>query len=197
MKTVAMVVLILLAGIIFTASSMAAEKILYSFDKGTDGWEIPEWALEKSDYVAQSVESSQDYANEGASSLKISADFPGKTWTAAIIEVAESFDLTPYGEISCDIYVPKDAPEGLKGKIILTVGENWKWAEMSRSVPLVPGQWTTISASLLPGSTNWQRTVVDDNFRKDIRKIDIRVESNKKPAYSGAVYIDSIKVAGR
>jgi hypothetical protein len=193
----ALVVLALAAGAALAASCMAAEKVLFSFEEDSQGWEVPEWALEKSDYVAKSVEISQDYAREGVSSLRIAADFPGRTWTAVVVEVAESFDLTQYSEISCDIYLPKEAPEGLKGKIILTVGENWKWAEMSRSVPLVPGQWTTISASILPGSTAWQKTVVDDNFRKDIRKIDIRVESNKRPAYTGPIYIDGIKATGR
>jgi hypothetical protein len=35
---------------------------------------------------------------------------------------------------------------------------------------------------------------VTEAFRQDIRKIDIRVESNNKPAYSGPFYIDNIRV---
>ena len=182
---------------LFATTGMAVEKVLYGFERDTEGWEIPEWTLEKQDHVAKSVVTSKDFANEGKSSLKVESNFPGKIWSASLVEISEAYDLTPYGTISCDIYLPKEAPEGLKGKIILTVGENWKFTEMSRSYPLAPGQWTTISADLLPGSTSWQKTVVDENFRKDIRKIGIRVESNKKPVYNGPVYIDDIKVVSK
>jgi len=184
--------------VLFAASGMAApEKVLYGFERDAEGWEIPEWALEKQDHVAKSVSMSKDFAKEGRASLKVESDFPGKIWSASLVETAESFDLTPYGTIACDIYLPKEAPEGLKAKIILTVGENWKFTEMSRAVPLMPGQWTTVTADLLPGSTSWQKTVVDENFRKDVRKIDIRVESNKKPVYNGPIYIDNIRVIGK
>jgi len=65
---------------------------------------------------------------------------------------------------------------------------------MARSVPLVPGQWTTVSANLSPGSEDWKKTTVDDAFRKDVRKVAIRVESNKKPVYTGPVYVDNIRL---
>ena len=190
--------ILVLAGLVsflIAAPCLAEDKVIFGFEKDVGGWEIPEWALEKQDYVAKYVETSKDVAKEGASSLKISSDFPGKIWTAATVEAAESFDFTPYSDISCDIYIPKEAPLGLKAKIIFTAGESWKWVEMSRSVLLVPGQWTTVSAKLTPGSTDWQRTIVDENFRKDMRKMDIRVESNKKPEYKGPIYIDNVKVS--
>lgn len=172
----------------------AEEKVLFGFEKDTQGWEIPEWAIEQEDYVAKSVEVSKDAAKEGKSSLKMTASFPGKMWTAALTEDFEYFDWTPYKSVSVDIYIPKEAPVGLKAKIILTVGENWKFTEMSRSIALVPGEWVTISANLLPGSEDWKRTVVDEQFRKDVRKISVRVESNRKPEYDGPIYIDNIKL---
>ena len=171
---------------------MAEEKVLFGFEKDTQGFDIPEWAMEQEDHVAKSVEVSKDVAKEGTQSLKVMTAFPGKVWTAALIEDFEYFDWTPYKVLSCDIYIPKEAPVGLKGKIVLTVGENWKFIEMARSIPLIPGQWNTVSASLVPGSEDWKKTVVDDNFRKDVRKFAIRVESNKKPEYSGPIYIDNI-----
>ena len=184
---------IALVGLIATGAR-AEEKVLFSFEKDPQGWEIPEWALEQQDHVAKSVEISKDVAKAGQNSLKVMANFPGKAWTAALVENFEYFDWTPYKEIDCDIYLPKEAPTGLKAKIIVTVGENWKFTEMSRSVPLTPGQWVTISANLLPGSEDWKKTVVDDEFRKDVRKIVIRVESNKQPVYNGPIYIDNIRV---
>lgn len=170
------------------------EKVIFGFEKDIQGWEIPEWALEQQDHVAKTIEISKDVAREGKQSLKVEADFPGKAWTSALIEEAEYFDWTPYREVACDIYIPKDAPTGLKAKIILTVGENWKFTEMARGVSLIPGEWTAVSASLAPGSEDWKKTVVDDNFRKDVRKVDVRVESNKQPTYKGPIYIDNIRV---
>lgn len=172
----------------------AEEKVIFNYEKDTQGWAVPEWALEQQDHVAKSVEISKKYAKEGQSSLEVMANFNGKAWTGAMIEDAEYFDWTPYKEVACDIYLPKEAPEGLKARLILTVGENWKFTEMSRAIPLIPGQWVTVSASIAPGSEDWKKTVVDDNFRKDIRKLGIRVESNKKPAYEGAFYIDNFRV---
>ena len=174
--------------------SRAEEKVLFSFEKDAQGWEIPEWALEQEDHVGKTVEVSKDVAKEGKNSLKMMTVFPGKLWTAAIVEDFEYFDWTAYKTISADIYIPKEAPVGLKAKFILTVGESWKFTEMARSVPLVPGEWVTISSNLMTGSEDWKRTVVDDNFRKDVRKIAVRVESNKKPEYNGPIYIDNIKL---
>ncbi|OGW84804.1 MAG: hypothetical protein A2987_02495 [Omnitrophica bacterium RIFCSPLOWO2_01_FULL_45_10] len=175
--------------------AQAEERVLFSFEKDTQGWEIPEWALEQEDHVGKTLEASKGIAKDGKGALELMAAFPGKVWTAAIVEDFEYFDWTPYKSVSADIYIPKDAPTGLKAKIILTVGESWKFTEMARSVSLVPGEWVTITADLLPGSEDWKRTVVDDNFRKDVRKIAVRIESNKKPEYAGPIYIDNVKLA--
>lgn len=172
----------------------AEEEVLFNFEDGLQGWEIPDWAYEKPDHVQKEIRVSDKYAKEGDQSLEIEVDFPGGRWTGAIVEIMQYFDWTDYGRIACDIYIPEGSPLGLKGKMILTVGDSWKWIEMSRSFPLKPGQWVTMSADLTPGSIDWRRVTVDDAFRQDVRKIDIRVESNNRPAYSGPIYIDNIRV---
>lgn len=172
----------------------AEEVVLFDFEKGLEGWEIPDWAFEKPDHAQKDLEASKDVAKTGAQSLKMTVDFPGGRWTGGIVEIMQYFDWTEYNTLACDIYIPKEAPLGLKAKIILTVSDAWKWIEMSREFNLVPGQWTTIKADLLPGSIDWRRTQVDDAFRQDVRKIDIRVVSDGKPAYTGPVYIDNVRV---
>jgi len=171
------------------------EKVLFSFEKDAEGWSVPEWTLETEDHVAKAVGVSKEHAREGASSLKVEAAFPGKIWTGSLVEIMENFDFTPYKKVACDIYLPKEAPEGLKAKIILTVGPNWRFTEMANAIFLVPGKWTTVSASLEPGTGDWKMTEVDDKFRKDVRKFAVRVESNKGPVYKGPVFIDNIRVA--
>jgi hypothetical protein len=177
-----------------TASKASAGKVLFGFEENVPTWEIPDWCFEKDDHVAESIAISNKYAKEGKSSLEVMANFPGKKWTAAYVEIQQFFDWAPYKTISADIYLPKDAPFGLQARIILTVGKDWVWTEMARLVKLVPGEWTTVSASLIPGSTDWRRTQVTDEFRADVRKLGIRIESNMKPAYSGPVYIDNVRV---
>jgi len=187
---------LIFAGIILACQvlSFAEARVLYDFEAGLQGWEIPDWAYEQEDYVGEALDVSGDFASEGGSSLAVTANFPGGAWKGAIVEVMEYMDWTPYETISCDIFVPADAPTGLKAKIVLTVGDSWKWAEMSRSTKLTPGEWVTITANLLPGSMDWKRLNPTDEFRADVRKIDIRVESNRKPVYNGLFYIDNIKV---
>jgi len=171
------------------------EKVLFSFERGDeDGWEIPDWALEKDNNASVSLENSSNFASEGSKSLKLETDFPGKMWTGAILEHMQYFDFSPYRELSANVYIPKDAPIGLRAKIILSVGENWKFTEMTRSFPLVPGEWITIRASIEPGSYDWKRTIPNEAFRQDVRKIAIRIESNKKPSYQGPIYIDNVRL---
>lgn len=169
--------------------------LIFGFETTLAGWEIPDWALEKKDHVAKDLAISRDYASEGQYSLKMTADFPGGgVWTAALVEVLEYFDWSPYSIISIDIYVPEGATSKLKGEIIFTVGEDWTWREMSKTTKLKAGTWTTIKADIKPGSKDWRRYKPDDEFRADIRKFAIRVASDKYPVYSGPIYIDNIRL---
>jgi hypothetical protein len=174
------------------ALAEGAERVLFSFEKGCQGWEIPEWAANNADFIARSAKISKEVTRSGKSSLKVAVHFTGKHGTAAVVEDFEYFNWTPYREVLCDIYAPKNAPHGLKAKIVLTIGKSWKRVEMSRFVELDPGHWVTVSANLLPGSKDWTMTMVREHFRKDVRKIAVKVESDKP--YSGAVYIDNVRV---
>lgn len=185
---------VLFAALLLTSVGVCnAAEVLFGFEKDTDGWRVPDWAFEKEDHVARDASVSTDWASEGKQSLAVTCEFVDKKWSGAYVEIEDYYDWTPYGTISVDIFVPKDAPVGLKGKIILTVGEEWKWTEMGRSVPLTPGQVTTITADLKPGSKDWKNTVVTDDFRKDVRKLGVRVENNRT-AWNGKLYIDDIRL---
>jgi len=172
----------------------AAGKVLFGFEEKAPSWEIPDWCFEKEEYVGESIAVSTKFAKEGLSSLEIMTNFPGAKWTAAYIEVQQYFDWTVYKTLSADVYLPKDAPLGLQSRFILTLGNDWTWIEMAHLVKLMPGEWTTVTASLIPGSTDWRRTQVTDEFRADVRKLGIRIESNMRPVYSGPVYIDNVRV---
>ncbi len=169
-------------------------KLLYDFETNDNGWEIPSWTYDKADHVARTMEPVEGASSNGSGSLGIYAEFPGDKWSAAIVEIQHFLNLTGYDTISVDIYLPPEAPVGLRAKIILTIGEDWRWTEMTRTARMKPGEWTTISADISEGdSATWRRTTVSKEFKADIRKIAVRVESNK-PAYSGPIYIDNVRI---
>ena len=178
-----------------STAPITEERSYYDFERGDlAGWEVPQWAQGKTDYVAKSAEVSDAFASKGSHSMKVAADFPGGYWTAALVEIQQYLDLSKYRVISVDIYLPADAPAGLNAKMILTVGDNWRFVEMNRSFPLMPGEWVTVTASMEPGSYDWKRTVPDEKFAEDVRKIAIRIESNMKPKYTGDIFIDNVRV---
>ncbi|MFC1548856.1 hypothetical protein ACFL5E_02745 [Candidatus Omnitrophota bacterium] len=170
------------------------ERTYYDFESDLNGWEVPMWATGKTDYVARDAVQTTEIASHGQGSMKIESEFPGGLWTAALVEIQQYLDLSNYRVIRADIYLPPDAPIGLNAKMIITVGETWKFVEMSRSFPLIPGEWTTITASIEPGSYDWKRVVPDEKFAEDVRKVAIRIESNRKPKYTGGIFVDNIRV---
>ena len=173
----------------------AAEIVIYGFESTLEGWMIPDWAKASADYVGEACAVSREHADQGASSLEVLAQFPGGKWSGIYVErQTDVADWTPFGRLMVDVYLPPEAPPGLSGKIILTVGEAWRWTEMNRAIPLEPGAWTTIAVNLKPGSLDW-KFVPNDEFRKNIRKLGVRIESDHGPAYRGPVYLDDVRLA--
>ena len=169
--------------------------IMFDFEGTTEDWAIPEWAVENTqDYVGLSATNSTDYASHGERSLQVLTNFPGGRWTGAYVDrVMYVTDWTQFGEIAADLYLPYNAPKGLKARFILGTGDQWTWTEMNRALPLAPDRWTTITANLKPGSLDW-KFFPDELFRKDIRKVGLRIESDREPAYQGPVFVDQIRL---
>ncbi len=143
---------------------LCEEKVVFGFEKNVQGWVIPDWSLEKEDYKAESIATSNNFAKEGKSSLEVMANFPGGKWAGAYVEIEQDFDWSLYKTFSADVYLPKEAPLGLEVRLILTVGDSWTWTEMNATAKLIPGEWTTVTADIAVGSTDWKRTEVTDKF---------------------------------
>ena len=188
--------IVLLTAAFVGGPSHAREITLYTFEKDPQGWEIPDWATAKKDHIARSLSVSEFNASEGKYALELDVDFSGLPgWQGAYVErVVDVTDWSPFNSVSTDIFLPINAPRGLRAKIILSVGDDWKWTEMNRSIPLTPGEWTVIKADLTPESMTWRR-FIDDGFRADVKKIGVRIESNGKIPYRGPVYIDNVKLS--
>jgi len=183
------------AALLWAATLPAAELVIYGFEGSPQGWVIPEWARASPDHVAERLLVSRGYASEGHEALEVWAAFPGGRWACAYVErEPEVTDWTPFGRLGADVYLPAEAPVGLRARLILTVGPEWRWTEMSRAVPLSPGVWTTLAADLTPASADWGERP-DARFRADVRKVGIRIEADTAPAYRGPVFIDRVRVA--
>jgi hypothetical protein len=183
------------AGRVAAQAGMAEALTIFDFEGKLDDWVIPDWAKDSPDDVGRVIATSAEFASHGSESLQLLADFPGEKWTGAYVEVMMYVtDWSPFGSISADVFVPPSAPQGLQGRIILTVGDKWTWTEMNRAIPLIPGEWTSVTANLMPGSLDW-KFFPSEAFRKDVRKVGVRIESDKRPVYSGPVYIDNIRLS--
>lgn len=179
----------------FAGTVDAAEIVIYGFEGTTEGWEIPSWAKGVGDYVSHDLQISTEVAQEGTSCLAVQTAFPGDRWTGAYVErMIEVTDWGAFGELAVSVSLPSDAPTGLEGRIILTVGSEWQWTEMNRALSLTPGAWTTIRANLKPGSLDW-KFFPDETFRRDVRKVGVRIESNGRPAYMGPVFLDNVTLS--
>lgn len=173
----------------------AGELVIFDFEKGLEEWAIPDWAQTSPDYVGKNTAPSQEFRSRGQSALELVASFPGGKWTGAYVErTMYVTDWSAFSGLAADLYLPQNAPEGLKARFILSVGDKWEWTEMNRALPLKPGAWTTLTVDLKPGSQDW-KFFPDEKFRKDIRKVGIRIESDAKPAYTGPVYVDNVRLA--
>ena len=169
------------------------DKTLYDFENDLNGWEIPYWEREKTDHVAKTLKKTSYIAYSGTGSLELSAEFPKKPWTAALVEIQQYLDLTNYNFLSANVYLPLRGPEAeIRGKLIFTAREDWDFIEMNRSVRLIPGKWVTLTASIAEGSKDWGELTLDEKITSDIRKISVRIESYNTP-YSGPIYIDNIQ----
>jgi len=170
------------------------DKTLYNFENDLNGWEIPYWEREKTDHVAKTLKKTSYIAYKGTGSLELFAEFPKKPWTAALVEIQQYLDLTNYNFLSANVYMPLGGPEAeIRGKLIITAGDNWNFIEMNRSVRLIPGKWITLTANIAEGSKDWGELTLDKKITSDIRKISVRIESYNTP-YSGPIYIDNIHV---
>ena len=176
------------------AAPKATEIVIFGFEGGLEGWSIPDWAKASSENAGEACLASQDHAAQGQSALEIQTSFPGDRWASAYVErEVEMTDWTPFGQLSVDVYLPETAPMGLRGKIILTIGDQWEWTEMNRAIPLQPGAWTPITVSLKRYSMDW-KFFPDDEFRKSVHKIGVRIESDSESAYRGPVFLDNVRL---
>ena len=179
-----------------TDDKAAKPLVMFDFEDGLQGWVIPAWSLQSADYAGKSVQASAAFASHGKQSLELTAALPGEDkWTAAYAEVEMHVtDWGVFSEVAADVYLPEQAPRGLAARLIVTVGDQWQWTEQNHPVKLVPGQWVTLTANLTPNSMDW-KFFLDESFRRDVRKLGVRIESDKKPTYSGPVYIDQIRLS--
>jgi hypothetical protein len=202
------IIFFLTAGFLVSSHFIVSGQNVFDFENlDLEGWEIPDWALEQQDQVGYELTISDERTyKKSAFSLELKCDFPGDRWAAAVIEYNRHIDFSGYKDISCEIYVPRQARAGgfLQARVILVAGP-WWWIEQRMAIPLTVGRWTTLEAKLDVTEDNqmsyWKRKSKDGtlvNYRDQVEKVIIRIEYNASerhagPEYKGPIYIDDIK----
>jgi len=191
----------------FSGNAKAA--VTFDFERGDDGWEVPDWALEQPDCGGMFAEIAFGGSAEKQRALKVTCDFPGNAWTTAVVEYRQEMDLEGYKSISSDIFIPESAKGGVYlARIILIAGKSWWWIEMKNPVVLKIGEWTKIEAKLDVNFVNenffWTRQEGPASGiianAGNVKKIIIRIESEGGGGlfggaqYQGAVFIDNIVI---
>ena len=74
--------------------------VLFDFEYDSESWEIPDWAMDKSDYIATGLNHVTGLGSTGKGSLEIQTDFPGSFWSGAIIELAQYISFEGFEKIS-------------------------------------------------------------------------------------------------
>ncbi|MDD5438984.1 MAG: hypothetical protein PHS37_02225 [Candidatus Omnitrophica bacterium] len=198
---------VFLAVIMVCAAAYGQKPLTFDFEKNTDGWDIPDWAMDQKDCVGRVVTATQDVSNTGKGALKIETDYPGNQWASVIVEYEKDLDLRGYKAISADVYIPKECKtELMQARIVVTAGSDYFWIEAKTPVRLVPGKWATVTAPLNVsenGELNYWRckdlsTCILAHLDQ-VKKVAIRIEYNASPKnagapYKGPVYVDNIKI---
>jgi len=92
---------------------------------------------------------SSEVASEGQQSLRIEAGFPGEVCMFRALD-EEIFNAGEYQLLTCDVFVPKEAPANLRAMIYLRDRE-LNWYQQLLDDPLRPGDWTRLALDLRPG----------------------------------------------
>lgn len=190
-----------------TAAGALTEDIRFTFDDRIGGWDVPDWAFEKKDYVAGEVLLTGETVKTGSGALEVVCDFPGNRWAAALVELERDMDLSEYNSISADIFIPQGAPQGFfKARFIITAGIGWYFIEMREPVDLLPGQWVNLTAKIEKQEelvSAWKGRGESRLFSNIhlVKKLAIRIEYNASPpqtigaSYHGPIYIDNVVIS--
>ena len=171
---------------------------------GPVDWQSPDWFAGKARLVPCTVDLVQ---RPDAAGQALAMDFavPDQPWCAAGIRLGGPCDLIPYGELTADLYLPREIPgHGVAVRLILRAGKSWTWYQMRDAVTLTPGRWTTLRVPLAarliddPESRAWgdgtARLPADQGL---VQEMLIRVEvsaAEGATAEAGRVLIDDIRL---
>lgn len=165
------------------------EDVNYDFEDGT----ISGWQGGWGDALV-SVEASGDLAAEGNSyALKVNTSYSNTaTWQTAAIRVYHGLDLTKYGKVDYDLYVPQSFP-GVLG-VSTDLNGSWQGLDYSNHdiTALASGAQTINGISYVP----IHKSVVIPTGSAQGELV-IQMQKNMDLVYNGAIYVDNIRLSAR
>ena len=169
--------------------------LLYDFSDGAEDWSMPDWPDANKSPQGQLLACS---AIDGT--LNIPLSFNKRAKTEGFVNCAPTANWQRFRSVSAEIYVPANAPRGLRGSFFL-MGDGWKWNVPLETLLLEPGQWNRIEAPLNDEGLESYWNVSYGQFVDGLRQVigfGIRItKPDGIEAYQGVFRLDNVIVFPR
>lgn len=176
---------------------------LYTFNRDTEGWQMPDWPNGNRDpngvlYKPKQVGYPTATDENNKSALYVPVNLVSGKPSQAFVGTAPGTDWSLIDAISVDVYLPKDAPQGLDATLYF-MGNGWQWMLQKKDYILRPGEWTRIEAPLAGFQTDdaWDKTEQEIKAAlTNVIEFGVRISNGKdgSSAYLGPVYLTRFRV---
>jgi hypothetical protein len=125
------------------ANRIVHSNLIYDFEDDLEGWNVADfWA------ALTTAEQSDEHANSGSYSLKVTGAYSGNGWEegGVFIVAPDDTDWSACDTLTMDVFAPEGAGTFI-AQIYTKTGDELTWTNTADTT-LVPGEWTTVVADL-------------------------------------------------
>ena len=169
------------------------ETVLYAFEKGLQGFTLPQTQeSEENEQAARDI-SWQRWMNAdkdeacGKGSLRVDIEVRSDFWQRAMPQVMTyDSDWRRLKALTFEVKLPENSPEGLTTTPFMMF-RWWKdWFQSAEHTPLIPGKWTKVLLDLT------RYNIEPEKLRK-VSSLGLFIWGTASGDYKGPVYIDNIR----
>ena len=168
------------------SQSLAGEKVLFDFERGTAGWH----ASSPSGQVTP-LRTALTPGRSRRRALRVDAAFPKET----TIKVESKFDWTHYDELRFKVFVPSDGPLEAQAVVYVKDGE-LRWYQTLLDLPVERGAWSTVRVDISHRSLQWSfqghYRPWDGYTKQEVAELGIKFMSRR--TYVGPIYMGKVSL---
>jgi len=180
LHTKTLIPLLMMAVAWLAAAGEAAKPLArWSFEHGTDQWRS----------LGGPIAWSKAKAHDGGWSLRLAVDFPHPSSVVRPVNV----DVDLVGRIVYHVYVPADAPEGIKTLLFLK-DKDGLWFQHFTEESLRPGAWNTVSVEIGPMSPHLRPSghhhLWDSTSARRMNQLGVKFFCDER--FTGFLHLDAV-----